>query len=56
MANGFCFVNKDNISDENLYRYRLHLLEAGKHIVAKNIINGINNYYFLKKTRQNNHF
>ena len=32
-ANGFCFVNKDNISEGNLYKDRLHLLEAGKHIL-----------------------
>ena len=28
-ANGFCFVNNDNISEGNLYKDRLHLLEAG---------------------------
>ena len=55
-ANGFCFVNNDNISEGNLYKDRLHLLEAGKRILANNIINGINNYYFLLKHRQNNHF
>ena len=44
-ANGFCFVNKDNISEGNLYKDRLHLLEAGKRILANNFINGINNYY-----------
>ena len=56
MANGFCFVNNNNISEGNLYKNRLHLLEAAKLIVANNFINGINNYYFLIKHRQNNHF
>ena len=53
--NGFCFVNKDNISEGNLCKDKLHLLEAGKHIRADNFINDINNY-FLFKHRQNNHF
>ena len=56
MTNGFCFVNNDNISEGNLYKDRLHLLEAGKRILANNFINGINHYYFLLKHRQNNHF
>ena len=60
-ANGFCFVNNDNISEGNLYKRRLHLHKAGKRILAYlnvsyNFINGINNYYFLLKQRQNNHF
>ena len=29
-ANGFCFVNNDTISEGNLHKDRLHLLEAGK--------------------------
>ena len=60
-ANGFCFVNNDNISEGNLHKRRLHLLKAGKRILAYinvsyNFINGINIYYFLLKQRQNNHF
>ena len=51
-ANGFCFVNNDNISEGNLYIDRLHLLEAGKRILANNFINNINNNYFLLKRRQ----
>ena len=54
-ANGFCFVNNDNISEGNLYKGRLYLLEAGKRILANNFINAINNYFLLKH-RQNNHF
>ena len=53
--NGFCFVNNDNISEENLYQVKLHLIEADKRILANNFINGINNY-FLIKHRQNNYF
>ena len=53
---GFSFVNNDNVSEENLYKDRLHLLEAGKRILAGNFINGIDNYYFLLKHRENNHF
>ena len=55
-ANRFCFVTNDNISEENLYKDRLHLLEAGKRILANTFINGINNNYFLLKHRENNHF
>ena len=55
-ANEFYFVNNDNISEGNLCKDRLHSLEAGKHILAKNFINGINNNYFLLKHRENNHF
>ena len=54
-ANGFCFVNNDNISEGNLYK-NLYLLEAGKRILANNFINGINNNYFLLKHRENNPF
>ena len=42
-ANGFCFVNNDNISEGNLYKDRLHLLEAGKRTLANKFINGKNN-------------
>ena len=52
----FFFVNNDNILEGNFYKDRLHLLEAGKSILAKNFINGINNNYFLLKHRQNNPF
>ena len=55
-ANGFCFVNNDNISEGNLYKDRLNLLEAGKWILANNFINWINNNNFLLKHRENNHF
>ena len=55
-ANGFCFINNDNILEGNLYKDRLHLLEVGKRILANNFINGINNNYFLLKHRENNHF
>ena len=54
-ANGFCFVNNDNISEGNLHKDRLHLLEAGKCILANNFIDGVNNY-FLFLHRQKNHF
>ena len=51
-ANGFCFVNKDNISEVNLYKDRLHLLVAGKRILANNFMNGINIYFFIKAQRE----
>ena len=51
-ANGFSFVN---ISEGNLYKDRLHLLEAGKRILANNFINGINNNNFLLRYREDNH-
>ena len=37
-VNGFCFVNTDNISEGNLYKNRLHFLEAGKRILDNNCI------------------
>ena len=40
------FVNKVNISEGNLHKDWLHLLEAGKRIPANSFINCINNYYF----------
>ena len=48
-ANGFCFVNNDNISEGNLFKDRLYLLEAGKRILAKNFINGI---FFINAHRE----
>ena len=32
--NGFCFVNNNDISEGNLYKDRLHLLEAVKHMLG----------------------
>ena len=49
------FVNNDNISEGNLYKDTLHLLEAGKSILGNNFINGINNNNFLLKYREDNH-
>ena len=54
-ANGFSFVNNDNISEGNLYKDTLHLLEAGKRILGNNFINGINNNNFLLKYKEDNH-
>ena len=45
-ANGVFFVNKVNISEGNLHKDWLHLLEAGKRIPANSFINCVNNYYF----------
>ena len=47
-TNGFCFVNNDSILQGNLYKDGLHLLEAGKRILANNFVNGINNYFLIK--------
>ena len=51
-----CFVNNNDVSEGNLYKDRLHLLEAVKHMLANSFINGINNNYFLLKHSENNHF
>ena len=55
-VNELYFVNHDNISEGNLNKDRLHLFEAGKRILTKNFMNGINNNNFLLKHRKNNHF
>ena len=55
-ANGFCFVNNNNISEGNLHKDRLHLLEAGKCILANNFIDGVNNYYFIKAQTEESFF
>ena len=49
---GLCFVNNDNISKGNLYKDSLHLLEAGKRILANSFTNGINNNYFFIKAQK----
>ena len=56
MANGFCLVNNDNISEGNLYKDSLHLLEGGKRILANNFVNSINNYYFFIKDQTEQSF
>ena len=33
--NGFCFVDNSNISVDNLFKDKLHLLDSGKTILAK---------------------
>ena len=49
--NGFCFVDNSNISVENLFKDKLHLLDSGQTILANNFIYCINNYFFLTHTR-----
>ena len=56
MANGFCLVNNDNISEGNLYKDSLHLLEGGKRILANNFVNSMNNYYFFIKEQTEQSF
>ena len=41
--NGFCFVDNSNISVDNLFKDKLHLLDSGKTILANNFIYCINN-------------
>ena len=55
-ANWICFVNNNDISEGNLNKDSLHLLKAGKSILAKNFINGINQNNFLLTRRETNHF
>ena len=43
-ANGICFVNNNNISEGNLNKDSLHLLEAGKRILDNNFINGLDHF------------
>ena len=48
--NGFCFVDNSNISVENLFKDKLHLLDSGKTILGNNFIYCINNYFLLTHT------
>ena len=48
--NGFCFLDNSNISSENLFKDKLHLLDSGKNILVNNFIYCINNYYALTHT------
>ena len=48
--NGFCFVDNSNISVDNLFKDKLHLLDSGKTILANNFIYCINNYFLLTHT------
>ena len=48
--NGFCFVDNSNISVDNLFKDKLHLLDSGKTILVNNFIYCINNYFLLTHT------
>ena len=43
--NGFCFVDNSNISADNLFQDKLHLLDSGKTILVNNFIYCINNFF-----------
>ena len=48
--NCFCFVDNPNIAAENLFKYKLHLIDSGKTILANNVIYCISNYFLLTHT------
>ena len=48
--NGFYFADNSNISVENLFKDKLHLLDSGKTVLANNFIYCINNYFLLAHT------
>ena len=56
MASEFCFVNNDNISEENLYKDRLHLLEADERILAKKIYQQYKKLLFFVKAQTEQSF
>ena len=45
--NGFYFVENSNISVDNLFKDKLHLLDSGKTILANNFDYCINNCFLL---------
>ena len=49
-GNGFCFVDNSNISVDNLFKVKLHLLDSGKTILVNNFIYCVNNYFLLTHT------
>ena len=48
--NGFCFLGNSNISVDNLFKDKLHLVDSGKTILANNFIYCLNNYFLLTHT------
>ena len=48
--NVFCFVDNSNISVDNLFKGKLHLLASGKAVLANNFIYCINNCFLLTCT------
>ena len=48
--NGFYFADNSNISVDNLFKDKLHLLDSGKTVLANNFIYCINNYFLLAHT------
>ena len=48
--NRFYFVDNSNISVDNLFKDKLHLLDSGKTILVNNFIYCINNYFLLTHT------
>ena len=47
---GSCFVDNSNISVENLFKVKLHLLDSGNAILANDFICCIINYFLLTHT------
>ena len=48
--NDFCFIDNSNISVDNIFKDKLHLLDSCKTILVNNFIYCINNYFLLMRT------
>ena len=42
----FAYITNDNITQNHLWRDRLHLLESGKAILSQNYIDYLNHFYY----------
>ena len=41
---GFCFIDNGGISEKDLWKDRIHLIESGRVAVANNLIKYLNNF------------
>ena len=44
MKYGFCFIDNGAVSERDLWKDGIHLIESGRVIVANNLINYLNNF------------
>ena len=44
MKYGFCFIDNGVVSERDLWKDGIHLIESGRVIVANNLINYLNNF------------
>ena len=47
MKNGFCFIDDSGVTERDIWKDRVHMVESGKRLVANHFICHLNNFLGL---------